>query len=373
MSDDTIAALSPARDEALPGVDPGLAEACRAARLGAWRWDKATRRHDWSPALAELFRVPWHDSFTDAELLARSDPQDRDALAARLAALAAGTGTVSLAARLLGQDGVARDARFEGECRIAADGAVLGAAGFCQEVTARVQAEQALRAAERVDVTRQLTGSLAHDFNNLLTVISLNLEIAADMLDADDPVQEVLQPAIRGTESASAITQRLLAFARRKPPAPQLHDINRVIREAAARIAPTLAAPHRLLLDLQPEAGQCLIDAAGLETALRELVDNSCQAMPQGGTVTLSSARLPGPQVAVTVADTGSGIAPELRAQVLQPFFTTRKGARGAGLGLNLAQDFARHAGGTLELDSAAGRGTTVRLLLPAQGDAGAR
>ncbi len=361
--------------------DAALRVACAAARLGVWRWDAVSGLHAWSQALCALFAVTLDPSgFTSAALLDAVDPADRDGLAASLADLPAATDKVSLAFRIRGKDGETRHCLCSGTPVRTPQGVVLGVEGFCQEVTALREAEAARLAADRLAAISQLTGGLAHDFNNVLTVISLNLEIAADMLEADDPLQEMLRPAIKATTDGSALTGRLLTFARRKPLRPAPHDVNALVGRIGGQLRERLPARQALVVDLQPGTGFCQIDPAGLELALRSLVDNSSQAMTEGGSITLRTTRvtlsdaqarkLPplaaGQYVQISVADTGPGIPPSRLPHVVEPFFTTRKGVRAAGLGLNLVLGFADQSGGHMALDSTEGRGTEVRLLLPA-------
>ncbi len=365
----------------LSDADTALRVACATARLGAWRWDAARGLHVWSPALSAVFGVALDPAgFTSDALREIADPADRVALAAALDGLPAASGPVSLAFRIRGQDGEIRHCLCAGTAVQAPPGDMRAIEGFCQDVTALRQAEAARLAADRLAAISQLTGGLAHDFNNLLTVISLNLEIAVDMLEAEDPLLEMLQPAIKATTDGSAITQRLLTFARRKPLRPERHDVNALVAAIATKLRHGLAPRQTLVVELQPDVGPCLIDKSGLELALGNLVDNSSQAMPEGGTITLHTARValsasdardlppltPGLYVRISVTDSGIGIPPALLPRVLEPFFTTRKGVRAAGLGLNLVAGFADQSGGAMALDSTEGRGTTVRLFLPA-------
>ncbi len=345
-----------------------LDAASRVARLGAWRWDAATRWHAWSPWMCEMFDVPLiPDGFTDEDLLAVVDLPNRDELGAALAGLGDGTGEVSLSFAVVGRDGMIRQCRCAGERVISAGGQTVAVEGYCQDVTALRQAELVRCHAERLAAISQVTGGLAHDFNNLLTVISLNLEILVDMLEETDPAQEMLRPALKATTSASDLTDKMLAFARRRPLRPAPHDVNALLRDIVGRLAPGLPPGQSLGLVLQDNVGACLIDAAGFETALGHLVLNSSQALRDGGTITVRSELLvrSEPHVVIAVEDSGPGIPADLRGRVLEPFFTTRKGVRGSGLGLNLVQSFADQSGGWMVLDSEVGQGTVVRLFLP--------
>jgi signal transduction histidine kinase len=280
---------------------------------------------------------------------------------------------------VLASDEITRHYHCEGTRERGEDGQTVAVTGFCQDVTERKLAEELLLSTEKLNSLGQLTGGLAHDFNNLLTVISVSIEIAADMLGTHHPVFEILAPAARASASGAELVSSLLSFARRKRLAPERSDVNAVLRELITLAQRTLGARHTLTLELQPDLPDCQLDRAQFESAMLNLLVNSRDATASGGKITVRSetdlvsleqARklhdiAPGRFVIVTVIDTGTGIPDEIRQKVFEPFFTTKKIGKGNGLGLSMVMGFVRQSGGQIELSSKLGQGTTVRLYFP--------
>jgi len=246
------------------------------------------------------------------------------------------------------------------------------------EARRRAEAEAALRHAQKLEAVGQLTGGIAHDFNNLLTAVMGSLELIGR--NAADP-KRVAQLASAGLEAAkrgATLTASLLAFSRRQSLMPEIVDVNALIRgfPLAQR---AIGEAVRLELDLDPSQPHCRVDAAQLEAAVLNLAINARDAMPRGGVlriatrcVALGAAELvgnpdakPGDFVALAVADTGTGMTPDVLARATEPYFTTKSVGRGSGLGLSQVYGYARQSHGHLAIDSAPDGGTTVTLYLP--------
>ncbi|NML15544.1 histidine kinase famiy protein [Azohydromonas caseinilytica] len=244
------------------------------------------------------------------------------------------------------------------------------------DITRRRNSEQAFRQAQKMEAIGQLTAGLAHDFNNLLQVITGNLELVAQRLGGDD--EEVLrsvQHAQRAAERGGKLTQQLLAFARRQRLEPRQVNLNALVVEFSEMLARTLGAQVDLRLDLKPGLPACRLDPTQLEMALLNVLINARDAMPGGGRVTIATSLLderlrarahqlpPGSYVVLCVIDEGEGMTAEVARRATEPFFTTKP--PGTGLGLAMVHGFAQQSHGRLELDSAPGRGTTVRMIFP--------
>ncbi|HEY0412151.1 MAG TPA: ATP-binding protein [Allosphingosinicella sp.] len=238
------------------------------------------------------------------------------------------------------------------------------------QVEERGRAEEQLRQAQKMQALGQLTGGIAHDFNNLLTVIQGSADmLARPGLDERKRIrfaEAIVQTAAR----AATLTSQLLAFARRQPLKPQVLDLNRMIGGMIELIDRTLGETIRVLTDLAP--GLCAVEAdpAQLEAALLNIAVNARDAMPDGGTLTIATHEAAPledgrPAIAVSVADTGSGIAPEVLQRVFEPFFTTKSVGKGTGLGLSQVYGFAAQTGGDVQVTSEPGTGTTVTMILP--------
>ncbi|HWA61246.1 MAG TPA: PAS domain-containing protein [Caulobacteraceae bacterium] len=239
----------------------------------------------------------------------------------------------------------------------------------------RDRAEAALAQAQKLEAIGRLTGGVAHDFNNLLTIIIGALDILQRHPDDAQRRGRLVEAALAAARRGERLNQQLLAFSRRQPLRPEVVEIDAAIAESEPLLR--RAAGDMVTLEVRPGApGQWLrLDVAQFEAALLNLLVNARDAMAEGGAVEISTEALaldlprgdagPGDYVAVTVRDTGPGMAPATIAQAFEPFFTTKSVGKGAGLGLSQVYGFARQSGGAAEIESAVGRGTSVRLLLP--------
>lgn len=250
---------------------------------------------------------------------------------------------------------------------------------FFRDVTELRSVSEQLAQAQRMESVGRLTGGIAHDFNNLLTVVVGGAETLDDEPNLTDTGREMLSLVKRAASRGAELTHRLLAFARRQPLAPQAVDIANRIREMipilSRAIGPGITAVSRLEEGL-PAA---LVDPGQLENALLNLAINAGDAMPAGGTLTVSaelaqldeaystlySEVLPGTYVLISVADTGTGIPSTDLAHIFEPFFTTKADGEGSGLGLAMVWGFAKQTGGHVTVYSEEGLGTTFRLYLP--------
>ena len=236
--------------------------------------------------------------------------------------------------------------------------------------TERQGLEEALLHSQKLKAVGQLTGGLAHDFNNLLAVIIGSLELVnTDSLDAPR-IQRAQQAAERG----ALLTQRLLAFSRKQSLHPQAIELKTLLEELSELMRHSLPATLTLEIEAQSPAWPAWIDVSQLENAIINLVMNARDAM-EGLTGTLKirtwnqrvtrSGGQRQDMVALEVIDHGCGMSQEVKDQVFEPFFTTKQTGSGSGLGLSMVYGFVRQSGGRVEIESAPGQGTTVRLQLP--------
>lgn len=241
------------------------------------------------------------------------------------------------------------------------------------ETALRQRTELALLQSQKLEALGRLTGGVAHDFNNLLMVINNNLFVHRHAHPALRDSTQLL--AIdRAVSAGTKLTRQLLSFSRRQALNPERVDLKQRLPAFVELLAPLLGKN----VELKAHAEDDLVidvDPAELELALINLAVNAKDAMPAGGTLTLSARALHaaelGPDLAagryavIEMTDTGSGIAPELIGQVFEPFFTTKTVGQGTGLGLSQVQALCVSAGGTVRIDSAPGRGTRVLLYFP--------
>ncbi|WP_310467071.1 PAS domain S-box protein [Sphingomonas sp.] len=249
-----------------------------------------------------------------------------------------------------------------------------------EEVERRTQAEDALRQAQKMETIGQLTGGIAHDFNNLLQIIAGNLDILRRTLPAESArLQRSIENAMKGTDRAAVLTQRLLAFARRQPLTPKVLDPNKLVSGMSEMVHRTLGETYAVETVLASGLWRVEADPNQLETALLNLAVNSRDAMPGGGKLTVETANThldrdyaerhagvaPGQYVVICVSDTGSGMDPATAERAVEPFFTTKDVGKGTGLGLSMVYGFVKQSGGHLKIYSEPGQGTTVKIYLP--------
>lgn len=236
----------------------------------------------------------------------------------------------------------------------------------------RGRAEEHLRQAQKMQALGQLTGGIAHDFNNMLTVI----QGSADILRRPEISQEKrlrFASAVADTANrAAALTSQLLAFARRQSLTPVPIDLNSRIRGMIPLLEPLLGAPIKIKLALGSGLHAIEADPSQLEAAILNVVVNARDAMPDGGTLTIRTRHLTGPEagglpraVELSVEDTGPGVDPEFRERVFEPFFTTKSVGKGTGLGLSQVYGFVNQTGGEVRIEGGPGEGARVVLLFP--------
>ena len=257
-------------------------------------------------------------------------------------------------------------------------------------------AEATLRQSQKMEAIGQLTGGIAHDFNNVLQGITGNLDLLRLRVEQGRPETAVryLAAAHTSVGRAAALTRRLLAFARQLPLDPTLTTMDLLALGMEELIRRTVGPSVQVELRLGDGLWPVLCDAGQLENALLNLAINARDAMaqpsaggspreagarPDGGWLTISTGEVhlsaaeladedgtpPGAFATIAVTDTGAGMAPEVVARAFEPFFTTKPLGQGTGLGLSQIYGFVRQSGGVVRLESAPGRGTTVRIFLP--------
>ncbi|GJE01694.1 response regulator [Methylobacterium isbiliense] len=373
--------------------------ALAAGRMGSWDWDPATGEYAWDEGQYRLFGVdparfvPTPES---VERLVHPDDRARMREAGRQAAL---TGEPF--------DAEFRIVRPDGETLWCVTGAATTTdaagrrrlSGVTHDITARKRAEEALLdlnrdlerrieertrereaalaqlfEAQKLDTIGQLTGGVAHDFNNLLMAVLGSLELLEKRMDPEDArARRLVDNAVQGARRGAALTQRLLAFARRQELRPETAAVAGLVEGMRELLERALGPSVRLAAAFPPDLPPIRIDVNQFELALLNLAVNARDAMPGGGAITLDGSTAadgpdlpPGAYVRIRVADTGAGMDEATLAKATEPFFTTKGPGKGTGLGLSMVQGLMAQSGGALRLSSVPGRGTTVDLWLPA-------
>jgi signal transduction histidine kinase/CheY-like chemotaxis protein len=263
------------------------------------------------------------------------------------------------------------------------DGQVVGAFHLASDITARLRAQdelakaqEALRQSQKMEAMGQLTGGVAHDFNNLLTPIVGSLDMLQRRGIGNEREQRLIGSAMQSAERAKTLVQRLLAFARRQPLQAVSVDLHALVHGMVGLIGSTLGPKIEIRVELADDLPPARADANQLEMAVLNLGVNARDAMPDGGTLTISGGResvksgqhaglMPGDYVRLSVADTGAGMDEATLARAVEPFFSTKGIGKGTGLGLSMVHGLAAQLGGGLTIASTPGEGTTVDLWLP--------
>ncbi|WP_253257994.1 PAS domain-containing sensor histidine kinase [Sphingobium sp. SA916] len=333
-----------------------------------------------SPAWTEIL------GWSEADLIGRTSewmehPDDLEKTKGEIAGLARGMPTVRFENRFRAKDGSYRNFSWTA---VPENDLIYCVARDVTEQRAHAralaEAEEALRQAQKMETLGQLTGGVAHDFNNLLQIVTGNLELLQRGLHEDQArLRRAADNAMAGAERAALLTQRLLAFSRRQPLAPEQIDPNRLVSGMSDLLNRTLGETIEVETIQSARIWPIEIDVNQMENALLNLAVNARDAMPDGGKLTIEVANThidedyaaqeaevkPGQYVLISVSDTGEGMDEEVLSHAIEPFFTTKEVGRGTGLGLSMVYGFIKQSGGHIRVYSESGHGTTVKIYLP--------
>jgi signal transduction histidine kinase len=248
-----------------------------------------------------------------------------------------------------------------------------------REIANRKQTEETLRQAQKMEAVGQLAGGVAHNFNNMLMVIRGHAALSLNRIHSTHPLRWELNEIVKTADRASSLTRQLLAFSRKQMLQLRVLDLNTLVNQMAQLLPPALNQEIHLIMDLDPHLGRVKIDAAQMEQVIMNLVFNARDAMPAGGTLTITTANAqlddawarlnpgvrPGPYVVLAVRDTGHGMDADTQARMFDPFFTTKDRTKGTGLGLSTVYGTIDQSGGSIAVSSKLGEGTTIQIFLP--------
>ena len=279
----------------------------------------------------------------------------------------------------VGKDGTRRLVSWSNTATVNDHGDVAFVIGTGVDITEQRALQEQLLQAQKMEAVGQLTGGIAHDFNNLLTAIIGNLELLEIWHAGDQRSEQAIGQAQEAAELGAELTGRLLAFARRQPLDPKVISLSDIVLDIGELLARTLGETIEISMVLGNPLDRAFADPSQVRNALLNLAINGRDAMPDGGHLTIETANveldeayardhaevIAGDYVMLSVTDTGSGIAPEIRDRVFEPFFTTKDVGIGSGMGLSMVYGFIKQSGGHVRLYSEVGHGTTVSLYLP--------
>ena len=389
-----------------------LERAERMALLGHYKIDRGSGNLVWSNGIYRIFGLT-PETFTPILRSAYElvHPDDRPLLKKIRDEAMAGQEIPHVTMRAFRADGQAIDIEYWSTPVRDGNGNITGVFGTVQDITVRRRAEETLARAnqelearvsertaelaaemrrreeaqmtlsqmQKMEAVGQLTAGIAHDFNNLLAVIGGSLEFvdgaAARGLTADP---ELIDAALRATRRGRELVRRLLAFSRQSPLRAEAATIDQLVLDTLRLLQRTLGQGIDMVTQLDAKAAVISVDRNQMANALLNLALNARDAMPEGGQLTIAtkcqpvsngaqaSPRWPtGEEVCVTISDTGVGMTDEVRARAFEPFFTTKPDGLGSGLGLSMVQGFVEQSGGTIDIESAPGNGTTITIRLP--------
>jgi PAS domain S-box-containing protein len=262
------------------------------------------------------------------------------------------------------------------------NGELIGFAKVTRDLTERRhaqealdQAQQQLHQAQKLEALGQLSGGVAHDFNNMLTAIISNLQLVQDGVDLQGVPRRQIEAALQAAQNGAAVVRQMLIFARKQSIQPSEFNIKDAFEEIAALIRRSCHENVRVEMEFSPSANWVRAERNQLQTSIINLVLNGCDAMPNGGTLKITTEKRrianhtilrPGNYICITVSDTGTGMTADVLEHALEPFFTTKEVGKGTGLGLSTVYGAVRQFGGDVKIETVAGEGTKVELLLPA-------
>ncbi|ANK77698.1 hybrid sensor histidine kinase/response regulator (plasmid) [Ensifer adhaerens] len=385
------------------------------AIIGTWLWDVPTDRFTVDEAFAAAFGFDpqqGRSGLSLADIVGAVHPDDQERVTASVREALAKGGAYAHQYRTRREDGRYRWLEANGRVECSSDGVALKFPGVLIDIEERraveaerdhalaalrtlnetleqrveertaalVQAEDALRQAQKMEAVGQLTGGLAHDFNNILAGISGSLDLMKTRL-AQGRVGEIdryMTGAQGAVKRAAGLTQRLLAFSRRQTLDPKPSDINRIVAGMQDLISRSVGPGVAVETVGAGGLWTAFVDVGQLENALLNLCINARDAMPDGGRLTIETGNRwlderaaaqrglpPGQYVSLCVSDTGTGMSPDVVARAFDPFFTTKPIGQGTGLGLSMVYGFAGQSGGAVRIYSEVGKGTMICIYLP--------
>jgi len=354
--------------------------ALQSAEVGIWDHNFTTNVANWS-AVREAHSGLAQGTFggTLGAFAGTLHPDDRAAvIAAFTGAKTAGSAFIS-EYRTQWPDGTIRRLQSFGRFVLDERGEPTRGSGVTLDVTERRALEAQLQQAQKMEAVGRLAGGVAHDFNNLLTVILGFSELLLADLGPGDPHRINVAEIQKAGTMAASLTHQLLAFSRQELVAPKVLDLNVVVGELRPMLERLISEDVEVILRLSSTAAMVNADRAQLEQVVMNLAVNARDAMAKGGRLTIATRHvdlddgyatthvgvIPGPRVALTVTDTGTGMAPEVQAHLFEPFFTTKAKGHGTGLGLATVHGIVKQSGGSIGVYSELGLGTSFTVYLP--------
>jgi two-component system, cell cycle sensor histidine kinase and response regulator CckA len=366
--------------EALRTGEERMRFALQSADVGIWDMDITTGMLRWSEILEAQYGLrPGSFGGTFEAFVECIHPDDRESVRESIGKAHTSGGDFSTLHRSIWPDGTVRWLRGTGRVYVGKLGKTVRAVGITMDVTERHTLEEQFYQAQKMEAIGRLAGGVAHDFNNVLTAILGYCELLLEDLDPDDPRHADILEIQKAGSIAAGLTRQLLAFSRKETVKPTLLDLNTVVAAMRAMLGRLIGEDVKVVLRLRSELAPVKADRGQVEQIVMNLAVNARDAMPRGGTLTIETADVeldehyakthlcvkPGPYVALTVTDTGTGLTPQVRARLFEPFFTTKEPGKGTGLGLAMVHGIVTRSGGSVTVYSEVSRGASFKVYFP--------
>ncbi len=366
--------------EALRSADERTRFALEAAGVGIWDMDAVTGAVRWSETLeAQYGLAPGTFGGTIEAFTERVHPADRESVIETIGK-AMRTGTdYSVLHRSTRSDSGVRWLSGAGRFQLDEKGRPLRGVGISLDVTERHTLEEQYQQAQKMEAIGRLAGGVAHDFNNLLTAILGYCELILSDLDGGDPLHADVSEIQKAGERAASLTRQLLAFSRKQIIEPTLLDLNLIVADMKVMLERLIGDQVKIIHKTLPEPALVNADRGQMEQIVLNLSVNARDAMPDGGTLTIEISNVDldetysrshvlakaGEYVMLTVSDTGTGMTPEVQDRLFEPFFTTKTPGKGTGLGLATVHGIVLRSGGSVQVYSEVGWGSSFKLYFP--------
>ena len=343
-----------------------------------WDWDLISDTIWWGDGMRTRFGYAYDDVPQIGESWVQHiHADDVDRVVSGIHAVIDGAGETWVDEyRFLRADGSAAQVSDRGFVIRDEKGAAIRMVGSMLDVTEQRELEAQLRQSQRLEAVGQLTGGVAHDFNNLLTVILSNAELLETRLAGQEQLHILAEMTRMAAERGAELTSRLLAFSRRQALDPKPTDVVSLVRGMEGLLKRAIGEQIEVRIASPLGLWPALIDKLQLETAILNLCINARDAMPDGGVLQIEMSNIAGDEevgdcVLVSVGDTGTGMDEGTRARVFEPFFTTKDVGKGSGLGLSMVYGFVTQSHGRVDIETALGEGTKIKLYLPRAAEIG--
>jgi len=360
-----------------------LALAVDATQLGTFDYYPQTGKLIWSKFARQHFGLSADVEVTYDMFLRALHPADRDRVTQTLhaAQLFEQGGDYADEYRAIGiEDGQERWLSSRGRVFFDEEGHPVRFVGVFLNISERKRLEQQLLQSQKLESVGRLAGSIAHDFNNLLTIINGYAHLVLAEMGPTDPARNSMEELSKAAMQAAGLTRQLVSFSRRQVVEPKIIAVNEFVKDYENMLRRLLGANIQLLLTLDPQAGAFRADPGQIGQVLMNLAVNARDAMPAGGKLLIESSRLvvddhlartqlyvtPGLYVVLGVSDTGTGMSPDVKAHLFEPFYTTKEHGKGTGLGLATVYSIVvNQSNGAIRVSSEPGQGTAFKLYFP--------